>query len=445
MSSHSRDVDLIVLGAGAAGMMAALLASCRGARVAQFDPHATAKNNFFISGGLFPAAGSKLQSAAGVADSPQAWLRDLQSFAPDSINPRIAESVAEALPEFAHWLGETMKAPLQFLPEMVAPGHSACRFHSLTPAGGQAFHAWCREQLPRQASLELRTTHAQVQRTGAMFEADDGTQRWRAPHLMLAGGGFAANPGMVQTYIPAMRGAMHNGSPTNDGSTIEIGLQWGAALAGMDGFQGQGHTNPGGATRLGMSIPTLGGIMVNRQARRFVSEDVGPSSLAPYVLAQDGGVALEIFDTAIAAQLANHSAYQEALRAGQVMQAEDVATLAQQAGVDPIQLQATLDEVRACARGERQDPLQRQAFKRVLGPPYLASWVTGALSHTQGGLATNGNGQVLDREGQVIPGVWAAGGCAAGLSGRGADGYLPGNGLAQTFGLTWRMHQALGG
>jgi hypothetical protein len=51
---------------------------------------------------------------------------------------------------------------------------------------------------------------------------------------------------------------------------------------------------------------------------------------------------------------------------------------------------------------------------------------------------------VLDAQGEWIAGVWAAGGCAAGLSGRGAEGYLPGNGLAQSFGLAWRMAQALG-
>ena len=88
--------------------------------------------------------------------------------------------------------------------------------------------------------------------------------------------------------------------------------------------------------------------------------------------------------------------------------------------------------------------LGRTHFARVLKGPWLASWVTGALSHTQGGLVTDGDGRVLDAHGQWITGVWAAGGCAAGLSGRGAEGYLPGNGLAQSFGLAWRMAQALG-
>src|SRR5690606_37991015 len=141
-------------------------------------------------------------------------------------------------------------------------------------------------------------------------------------------GGFGANPAMVARYIPGMAGALNNGSPTNDGSAIALGLTLGGQLWGMSGYQGQAHTHPGGATRLGMSIPALGGVMVNRAGRRFVREDLGPSALAPHVLAQADGLALEVFDAAIEAQLANHSAYRDALAAGRVLSADSVAELA---------------------------------------------------------------------------------------------------------------------
>jgi fumarate reductase flavoprotein subunit len=199
---------------------------------------------------------------------------------------------------------------------------------------------------------------------------------------------------------------------------IALALAWGAALGGMDGYQGQGHTNPGGRTRLGMSIPTLGGILVNRLGQRFVESDVGPSALAARVLAQPGQKALEVFDAAIEAQLGNHSAYGAAKAAGQVLEAATVAELATQAGVPAGALQASIAGTRLAA-------------------PLRASWVTGSLAHTQGGLATDGQARVLGRDGLPLPGLFAAGGCAAGLSGHGGDGYLPGNGLAQSLGLAW--------
>lgn len=438
------DFDLVVLGAGAAGMMGALAAAEGGRQVLLVEPFMDQANNLAISGGLFPAAGSALQSEAGVNDSPAQWLADLRSFAGDSVNERIATPLAQALPGVVDFLIGRLHAPIGFLPDVVSTGHSQCRFHSTLPAGGAALHHWFRQQIHAHPRITLHPHAVTPQRGPQGFVLHVENQRVRAPHVLLAGGGFGANPVWVAQHIPAMRGALYNGAAYNDGSAIALGLDWGGQLWGMDGFQGQGHTNPGGRTRLGMGIPALGGILVNRQGQRFVREDIGPSALAPWVMAQPQGLALEVFDAHIEAGLAQHAAYQSALQAGQVLRADDVQGLAALSGVDAQGLQATLHAVQAMAQGGANDPLGRAHFARVLKGPWLASWVTGALSHTQGGLVTDGDGRVLDVQGQWITGVWAAGGSAAGLSGRGADGYLPGNGLAQSFGLAWRMAQALG-
>jgi fumarate reductase flavoprotein subunit len=435
--------DIAVFGAGAAGMFVALAAQARGLSVALFEPHARTPNNFAISGGLFPAAGSRFQRACGIEDSPQAWLDDLRAFAPGMVNERIAQSVAEALPLATDFLVDGCAAPFRFLPDMIAPGHNRRRFHSIEPASGAAMHAWFRQAVQAQPAIAWFEALPQVRRQARGFAVDGAQDVLEVDQLVLAGGGFGANAQMVERFSPGMAGALNNGSVTNDGSAMALGLQWGAQVWGMDGYQGQGHTNPGGATRLGMAIPSLGGILVNRQGQRFVAEDIGPSALAPRVLSQPGGVALEVFDAAIEAQLGNHWAYQQALAAGQVMSAGSVHELAAQAGVDAQALAQTLEQVAACSSGQ-SDPLGRRAFARSLSAPLKASWVTGALSHTQGGLLTDADGRVLLEDGQTMTGVFAAGGCAAGLSGRGADGYLPGNGLAQAFGLGWRLAQALG-
>lgn len=436
--------DVAILGAGAAGMFVALATQARGLNVVLFDPSAHIPNNLAISGGLFPAAGSALQQASGTPDSPESWLEDLRLFAPGMVNENIASSVAHALPLATAFLVNDCAAPVQFLPDVVAPGHRKLRFHSVVPASGVALHSWFRQACMHQPRIRFVAERAHVTREAQGFQLITAHDTLHASQIVLAGGGFGANSELVARFIPGMAGALHNGSSTQDGSTLALGMAWGAQLWGMDGYQGQGHTHPGGATRLGMSIPPLGGVLVNRQGLRFVAEDIGPSALAPHVLAQEGGLALEVFDAAIEAQLGNHGAYQQAVQAGRVMTADSVASLAEQAGVDAGGLALTLAQVSACAQAQAHDPLGRGAFARVLCPPFKASWVTGALSHTQGGLLTQADGAVLNLQGHTIPGVFAAGGCAAGLSGRGADGYLPGNGLAQAFGLGWRVAQALG-
>ncbi len=434
----NRKVDIAILGAGAAGMLCALLAARRGLTVSLVDPHFSQPNNLSVSGGLFPAAGSRLQRAAGITDSPQAWLADLQAFAGDSVNQRIAQAVADALPSLTDFLVDILKAPIRFLADVPAPGHRVARFHSLEPASGRALHAWLRGAVAGETRIDCSADQPldSVERNAQGYELTVGDHRVASPCLMLAGGGFGGNAAMVARYIPEMRGALNSGAATNDGSVIALALGWGAGLTGMDGYQGQGHANPGSKTRLGMSLPTLGAVLVTRDGRRFVREDIGPSALAAKVLAQPGQVALEVFDAHIEAQLANHSAYVDARAAGKIVGADTLAALAVATGVPAATLEQTVVDSARYAQGAT-DPLGRTEFARVLAPPYRASWVTGSLAHTQGGVVTDGAGRVLNQAGLPLRGLFAAGGSAAGLSGRRGDGYLPGNGLAQSFGLAW--------
>lgn len=410
--------DLAILGAGAAGMLAALCAADRGLNVTLIDPHWDVPSNLAISGGLVPIAGSRLQRQAGVDDSPAQWLADLRAFAGESVNERIAPAIATALPQVLDFLLDRFDAPVHFLADVPSSGHSVRRFHAVTPASGRALKEWLRRRVEQHSQIECLKASARTVPTSDGFDLATAIGRFPARYLLLAAGGFGGSANMVTEFIPDMAGALHTGSTTNDGSGIHLARTWGAALGGMDGYQGQGHTNPGGRTRLGMSIPVLGGIMVNRAGRRFVREDIGPSALASRVLAQPGQQALEVFDADIEARLGNHSAYADARAAGVVMQAPDVPALAHLAGVDAAELLASLAAT-------------------TLKPPFRASWVTGSLAHTQGGIATDSNGRVLDASGVPMPRLYAAGGCAAGLSGHGGDGYLPGNGLAQSFGLAW--------
>ncbi|NEA24077.1 FAD-binding protein, partial [Actinomadura bangladeshensis] len=79
----------------------------------------------------------------------------------------------------------------------------------------------------------------------------------------------------------------------------------------------------------------------------------------------------------------------------------------------------------------------RTHWERPLAAPYAAVRVVPALFHTQGGLIVNEEAAVVDPGDRPIPGLYAAGGAAAGISGHGADGYLPGNGLLPAFGLAY--------
>ena len=93
--------------------------------------------------------------------------------------------------------------------------------------------------------------------------------------------------------------------------------------------------------------------------------------------------------------------------------------------------------------GAAVDPLGRTLWPHDLESPFTAIKVTGALFHTQGGLSVNAHANVL-RGGKTIPGLYAAGGAAIGISGNGASGYLSGNGLLGALGLGYLAGRAIG-
>jgi fumarate reductase flavoprotein subunit len=410
--------DAIVVGAGAAGLMGALAAAHCGAEVLLVEKALAGPSNLRVSGGLFPGSGTLFQRQAGIDDNAERFARDIRAKAGDSANEAIVDAVAFRSADTVHFLAEKLGLPIHVLANIAAPGHSVARLHATPAESGRELHAMLRHAAASHARIRLLDG---VQVTGlvkddAGFRILPGMQR--APCVLLATGGFAANRALLEEFLPEMASAMHIGAGPNDGCAIVWGRELGAQVALMGGYQGQGHVNPGTRTRLGMALPGLGAFMMNVEARRFVGEDVGPSELAALVLAQPGGVALEVFDQRIHEVAMRQGPYRDAWNAGRVLVAQDPAALARLAQIDP----------EAFCRAF-------EAFGARLAPPLYASWVTGALAHTQGGLAVDARARVVRADGSAIEGLFAAGGAAAGLAGRGGEGYLPGNGLAQSFAL----------
>ena len=437
-----RDADAIVAGAGAAGLAAALAAAHAGADVLLLDRDLGGPSNLLVSGGLFPCAGSRYQHAAGIEDSPALFAADIRAKGGPAVNEAIVDAVAARSADVAPFLADVLGLPIHLMGAITAPGHSVPRLHATPKESGRELHAMLRGAAAKQPKLRM-LDHAEVRGlvaaegrvTGVEARLAGEARVFRAPSTLLATGGFGGNHELLAEFIPEMAGALHIGAGPNDGCAIAWARTLGADVALMDGYQGQGHVNPPGRTRLGMALPPLGAIMLNRDGERFVREDVGPSALAAFVLRQPGGVALELYDRRIHDAVASQGAYRDACDAGKVMNAPHVAGLAEMTGVPRERLESALVAVARYARGEATDPLGRAKFAAPLAPPYYASWVTGALAHTQGGLRIDARARVLRADGTSIAGLYAAGGAAAGLSGRGSEGYLPGNGFGQCFPL----------
>jgi fumarate reductase flavoprotein subunit len=273
---------------------------------------------------------------------------------------------------------------------------------------------------------------------GARITRPDGTTEDIACEaLILACCGFAGNERMVAEYIPEIAGATFFGHPGNKGDAIRWGLQLGADIKDLTSYQGHGGLAAGHGIPILWPLIMEGGFQINAAGLRFSDESLGYSEQAMNVVAQPGNVAWDIYDERLHQLMLEFQDYRDAVSARAINSAPDIATLAQTAGLPVAALTSTIAEVEQMVRGERDCPFGRNfKSKGPLKPPYYCARVTGALFHTQGGLAVDERARVKRKDGSLFPNLFAGGGAARGIAGPGSWGYMAGNGLltATTFG-----------
>jgi fumarate reductase flavoprotein subunit len=432
----------IVIGAGAAGLSVATAAAACGVRVLLLDRDDGSNSDFAKSGGAAAAAGTSFQASAGVVDSPAIWTSDIKGKTGGRFESSIVQLVTTRARDAIHFQADRLKIPLHLVEGIPVAGHSVPRLYGTPREIGREYAQMLKAAAGQWPAI-TRIDGAEV--TGLIVEKDRvegvraqhgyATQIYRAPFTVLCSGGFAANRTMLAQFIPEMAEALYIGCPFNDGRALTWARELGASWDFLDSYQGHGHVTADTRGRLGLGLTTLGAILVNREGRRFVKEDIGPSELAAYVQAAPGGYAVEVYDQSIHHVALQMGAYAEAIRRGAAVFASSVDALAEALSIPPANLKETIETANRAALGETPDPLHRKDFAKPLSPPFWAVKIVGALAHTQGGLLVDQHARVLRRDGSAIQGLLAAGGTVTGISGHGAAGYSSGNGLAQAFAL----------
>jgi fumarate reductase flavoprotein subunit len=232
----------------------------------------------------------------------------------------------------------------------------------------------------------------------------------------------------MRRHIPAMADALYFGHAGNQGQAVQWGEGLSTRLMHLSAYQGHGSVATPHNILISWAVIMEGGLQVNAEGRRFCNEARGYSEQAAEVLRQPGGYAFDIFDARIAAVARQFEDFRNAEKAGAVITAKSIEELSVRINVPVAGLHGELTEIDA-GRGAPDRFGRVFDAAKELRPPYCAVKVTGALFHTQGGLAIDPQARVLRRDGTPLPNLFAAGGAAVGVSGSGAAGYLSGNGL----------------
>jgi fumarate reductase flavoprotein subunit len=434
-------VDVLVVGAGGAGAMAALAARSAGVQVTVLDRDAAPGGETARSSGMIPAAGTSAQTAAHIVDTPHRFADDIQSKANGSADPALVEAYTRQSAEVLDWL--TQQHGLRFeLVEGLAPGHSVRRMHALAARGGTTLLSSLYSALGRAGGqmksgawvTDLVVDDAQ-RVLGVRYERASGKSGYvgcRA--VVLACSGFAANPALVAEHLPDVRSLPFAGHDGSQGDALAWGRELGAATADLDGFLAHGSMVLAQRLPLPWSLMTEGAIQVNTDGERFVNEHEGYSESALFVLAQPNGVAFNIYDARVHEVGLTMPNYAAAVDAGLVKRGVALRDLAEQLGIRRDRLEETVGLVNALAFEDDTDEFGRRfhATQMLLGP-YYGVQVNAALLSTEGGLAIDVSGRVVRPDGSPLPNLVAAGAAARGVSGDAAGGYLEGNGLLAAF------------
>jgi fumarate reductase flavoprotein subunit len=438
------EVPLIIVGAGAAGLCAALAATEAGVEPLVLERDPVPRGSTALSAGLIPAAGTRFQRALGIADSADLFAADIQRKAHGASDAALVALVTREAAGAVEWLADAHGLPFSVVNDFDYPGHSARRMHGLPSRSGRELVDALR-QAAESAGVSVLTGVAATtlfadgdgQVSGLVVERPDGTQeRIGCAALVLACNGYGGNPDLVRQHIPEMDGALYFGHPGNRGDAVFWGRALGAELRAMSAYQGHGSVAHPHGILVSWAVVMEGGFQVDTDGRRFSNETHGYSEQAATVLRQPGGIAWDIFDARIAAIARQFEDFRQAEATGAVLTAGTVEDLARAMHVPEAGLVETFAAIDRMVGTQGTDAFGRSfAGMRPLAPPFHAVRVTGALFHTQGGLAVDSEARVLRPGGAPLPNLFAAGGAAVGVSGLDAAGYLSGNGLLTAIAL----------
>ena len=461
-------VDVVIVGAGGAGMTAAIEAKDAGADVLIVESQSMVGGNSVRSTGGLNAAKTDYQDendfdeAAGVEKglaaaenypddariqelaaivreqwaayqaNPTGYFDSTELFQLDTLiggkalnDPALVQALAENSADAILWLkeiGADMPSVSSF------GGASVKRIHRPVNAEGKVvpvgeFIVPVLEQNLKDRGIEvlLNTTATQIimedgAAVGIVATGKTGnTITIHAKAVVLATGGFGANHEMVESLRPDLKGFMSTNASGAQGQGLEMAQEAGAAVVDLDQIQIHPTVQADTAALITEGLRGDGAILVNQEGQRFYDEVSTRDKVSAAEIAQTGSASWLIVDSRMAEA---SSVIQGYINQGITVTGNTYEELAEEMGIDPAAFAETMETWNGYVAQKNDPDFGRTSFANPLDTaPYYAIHVTAGVHHTMGGVKINTNAQVIGTDGAVIPGLFAAGEVTGGVHG----------------------------
>jgi fumarate reductase flavoprotein subunit len=437
----SPDVDVLVVGSGAAGLAAALSARQNGAgSVLVAEAEGVVGGSSRLSGGLTMGAGTRYQRALGIDDDAESLFHDYMQLNQWQVQPAVVRRLAELCGPTVEWLGDL---GVEYYDQLVFGGDERVpRVHCPIGRGQAVVDVLAREcrQAGVQIALGRRVDRLLVEH-GVVAGVGVGEDAVTADAVVIATGGFGNSPEKLAEYFPSAANtgwAWYIGAPGSRGDHLDLATQVGAQVTGHDRGLRLLHAD---FDRIYEAYLPGWIVLVNRQGRRFCDE-TAPYGIMDGLIAAQRDVGYAVFDHRILTDATNEGVarykqkipgstkkqsphwnldiVESMVQAGKVVRADSIAELAARCGLPADHLAATVERHNAAvAAGEDGDFLKDAKFlEPIATPPFYAAEIRPAtVCFTACGLRIDRDARVLDESGRPIPGLYAAGEAAGGVVG----------------------------
>lgn len=415
--------DVVIIGAGGAGMTAAISSYDAGASVLLLEKMAVVGGNTVCAEGGMNACCTKTQSENGIEDSVDLFASDTFAGGHELGNK-----------ELIRYMCENSNAAIERLADRgmvlnklsTSGGASVMRIHR--PEDGSAVGAYLVRNMA--AECAKRGVEAVTQMDVKEILMEDGAVAGvrarnlrnghdvvvRAKAVIVSAGGFGANHEMLAEYRPELLEAVTTNHPGATGDGIALAENVGADLVDIEQIQVHPTVEQSTATLLSEGIRGDGAILVNCEGNRFTDELLTRDVVSANEWKQPGGWAWAVFDKHVYDE---NKSIEEKFVAREITKvADSLDELGALMEVPADAFKATMDAYNGSIEQGVDDPMGRWKSRYpIVNPPFYAVKVAPGIHHTMGGIRINTAAEVLDTSGTAIPGLFAAGEVTGGIHG----------------------------
>ena len=418
------DYDIVIIGAGGAGLTAATEASSKGAKVLVLEKMGIIGGNTNYSTGGINASYTKEQQRLGIKDSKEVFFNDTMKGGQYLNDPELVKTLVENSADMVEWLQSPMIGA--DLSDVGAFGGATNkRIHR--PKGGQAIGAHLVPLLQKAAlnqgaeirlnnkAIDILSDNGKVCGVKVAYEGGEYTVHTKA--VIVATGGFGANPEMVEFYQASLAGFSTTNHKGATGDAFAMVEKFDAQLIQMEQIQTHPTVVKGTGIMITEAVRGNGAILVNKNGRRFVNEMETRDIVSAAILKCPEKVAYLIFDQGVRDSLKAIETYS---KQNLLSQGANLTELARVISIDAVALEYTIDEYNKAVLAKHDSEFERNpaSMERTISKaPFYAIEVEPAIHHTMGGLKINSKAQVLNKKGKAIPGLFAAGEVTGGVHG----------------------------